>query len=71
MLSIVLKVPKLNVQAIPPEMIVKQLQSIGFIQNTRIDTARKTISFDYASFRDMDSAVMELKKMGLGCSQEM
>ncbi len=65
MLSIALKVPNLNAHSSSPEAIAKRLQSIGFIQNIRVDLGRKKISFEYASFRDMDSALMVFRNMGL------
>lgn len=45
--------------------IVKRLNRVGYVEKTTIDMDNKTLSFEYASYRDMDGAIMELRKMGV------
>lgn len=45
--------------------IVKRLNRVGYVEKTTIDLDNKTLSFEYASYRDMDGALMELRKMGV------
>ena len=45
--------------------IVKRLNRVGYVEKTTIDLDNKTLSFEYASYRDMDGAMMELRKMGV------
>ncbi len=45
--------------------IIKRLNTLGYLRNTRIHPKQKTIYFEYTSFRDMDAALMELRKMGV------
>lgn len=47
------------------EAILKRLNTLGYLRNTKIHPKQKTIYFEYASFRDMDAASMELRKMGV------
>ena len=68
MLFVQLKILGLDRISFPPQIIVKRLSAIGFVQNVRIDLKEKTISFEYGSYRDRDSAVCELRKMGLICN---
>jgi hypothetical protein len=68
MLFVQLKILGLDRISYPPQIIVKRLNAIGFVQNVRIDLKEKTISFEYGSHRDRDSAMCELRKMGLICN---
>ena len=45
--------------------IIKRLNTLGYLRNTKLHPKQKTIHFEYASFRDMDAALMELRKMGV------
>lgn len=45
--------------------IVKRLNRVGYVEKTTIDLDNKTLNFEYASYRDMDGAMMELRKMGV------
>ena len=45
--------------------IIKRLNTLGYLRNTKIHPKRKTIYFEYTSFRDKDAALMELRKMGV------
>ena len=65
MLFIKLKLMGLKSKSHSPKMITKRLNAIGYVQNVSVDLEKKTISFEYTSHRDMDSAVAELRKMGL------
>ncbi|UOY08984.1 hypothetical protein L0P88_10720 [Muricauda sp. SCSIO 64092] len=51
--------------------IVKRLNRIGYVEKTTIDMDNKTLSFEYASYRDMDGALMELRKMGVKYTKTM
>ena len=71
MLYINLKLLYLEDSSCPPEKIVERLNAISYVQNVTVDLEKNTITFEYGSFRDMDGVVMELKKLGLGCSQNV
>jgi len=68
MLLVQIKILGLDRISYPPQVIVKRLNAIGFVQNARINLKQKTISFEYGSHRDRDSAMCELRKMGLICN---
>lgn len=65
MLFIKLKLIGLKSTPHCPKWITNRLNSIGYVQNVRVDMERRTVSFEYASHRDMDSVIGELRKMGL------
>lgn len=48
---------------------VKKLNALGHIQKVELDIGRNTIYFEYATFRDMDTMVCALRKMGLSVLQ--
>lgn len=65
MLFTKLKLKGLKSTSDSPKRIVKRLNAVGFVQNVTVDLEKKTVSFEYASHRDMDGVIGELRKMGL------
>ncbi|WP_350285353.1 hypothetical protein [uncultured Croceitalea sp.] len=51
------------------EDVIKKLNALGHIQKVELDMKRRTIHFEYATFRDMDTVMCELRKMGLSVVQ--
>ncbi len=49
--------------------IIKRLNAIGYVSNARIPAGHRIIYFEYATFRDVDAALMELRNMGVICKE--
>lgn len=49
--------------------VVKKLNALGHIQKVKLDIKHHTLHFEYATFRDMDTMMCELRKMGLSVLQ--
>ncbi len=64
MLRIYFRVLNLEDCSLTQKEIIERFNSIGFIQNVQIDLGSKTFGFDYGSFRDLDSAITEMDKIG-------
>ncbi|WP_396590188.1 hypothetical protein [Allomuricauda sp. R78024] len=45
-------------------LLKQKLEKLGFVANVSINLAARTINFEYATFRDMDSVRRELCNMG-------
>ncbi len=65
MLFTKLKIRELKNTPHSPRKMAKRLNTVGYVQNVRVDLEKRTVSFEYATHRDMDSVIGELRKMGL------
>ncbi|MEM8848107.1 MAG: hypothetical protein AAGD17_13485 [Bacteroidota bacterium] len=48
-----------------PKKVENRLNALGHIQKVRLDLHQNVVYFEYSTFRDLDSIICELRKMGL------
>ncbi|WP_422858509.1 hypothetical protein ACOKFD_14180 [Flagellimonas sp. S174] len=48
-----------------PKKVENRLNALGHIQKVRLNLNQNTINFEYSTFRDLDTLICELRKMGL------
>ena len=70
MLSTRLKIKEIG-EGVSREALMERLYAIGYVTNISIDKEQKWIAFDYATFRDKNGVLMELRKMGILCVNGM